>query len=171
MAPEQLDNLLERDPLYIKELWGWGAAGAVVMLLRFTVRLRIVGYKGFQGDDFFMIMVSPSTDHGYSALLLTIATGFHYGHHMPCSSCWLSRVNSEVLVGGVTILTSSPRNEYELTFNPDSNGTSIDLTENQINVLSDPEIDRLVYGSKLQEAAWYCYTAYLWCLKGALLFF
>ncbi|KAJ4212886.1 hypothetical protein NW760_015259 [Fusarium oxysporum] len=60
MAPEQLDNLLERDPLYIKELWGWGAAGAVVMLLRFTVRLRIVGYKGFQGDDFFMIMILRS---------------------------------------------------------------------------------------------------------------
>ncbi|RKK74277.1 hypothetical protein BFJ63_vAg18477 [Fusarium oxysporum f. sp. narcissi] len=144
MAPEQLDNLLERDPLYIKELWGWGAAGAVVMLLRFTVRLRIVGYKGFQGDDFFMIMAFIM---GTICLVLVSL------------SC------------GVTILTSSPRNEYELTFNPDSNGTSIDLTENQINVLSDPEIDRLVYGSKLQEAAWYCYTAYLWCLKGALLFF
>ncbi|RKK89675.1 hypothetical protein BFJ68_g16655 [Fusarium oxysporum] len=144
MAPEQLDNLLERDPLYIKELWGWGAAGAVVMLLRFTVRLRIVGYKGFQGDYFFMIMAFIM---GTICLVLVSL------------SC------------GVTILTSSPRNEYELTFNPDSNGTSIDLTENQINVLSDPEIDRLVYGSKLQEAAWYCYTAYLWCLKGALLFF
>ncbi|KAJ4078996.1 hypothetical protein NW769_015168 [Fusarium oxysporum] len=124
MAPEQLDNLLERDPLYIKELWGWGAAGAVVMLLRFTVRLRIVGYKGFQGDDFFMIMA--------------------------------------FIMGTICLVLVS------LSY---SNGTSIDLTENQINVLSDPEIDRLVYGSKLQEAAWYCYTAYLWCLKGALLFF
>ncbi|KAK2685554.1 hypothetical protein QWA68_015422 [Fusarium oxysporum] len=108
MAPEQLDNLLERDPLYIKELWGWGAAGAVVMLLRFTVRLRIVGYKGFQGDDFFMIIA--------------------------------------FLMGTICLVLVS------LSY---SNGTSIDLTEDQINVLSDPEIDRLVYGSKLQEAAWF----------------
>ncbi|KAK2469222.1 hypothetical protein H9L39_19203 [Fusarium oxysporum f. sp. albedinis] len=110
MAPEQLDNLLERDPLYIKELWGWGAAGAVVMLLRFTVRLRIVGYKGFQGDDFFMIMPQA------------------------------------FIMGTICLVLVS------LSY---SNGTSIDLTENQINVLSDPEIDRLVYGSKLQEAAWF----------------
>ncbi|KAF5266383.1 hypothetical protein FOXYS1_2781 [Fusarium oxysporum] len=107
MAPEQLDNLLERDPLYIKELWGWGAAGAVVMLLRFTVRLRIVGYKGFQGDDFFMIIA--------------------------------------FIMGTICLVLVS------LSY---SNGTSIDLTQDQINVLSDAEIDRLVYGSKLQEAAW-----------------
>ncbi|OLN96685.1 hypothetical protein CCHL11_00819 [Colletotrichum chlorophyti] len=50
-------------------------------------------------------------------------------------------------------------------------GTNVDLTAEQINLLSDEEVARVVKGSKFQQVAWYTYTAYLWSLKGGLLLF
>ncbi|KAF9875077.1 hypothetical protein CkaCkLH20_07343 [Colletotrichum karsti] len=50
-------------------------------------------------------------------------------------------------------------------------GTNVDLVADQIELLSDAEVAQLVNGSKFQQVAWYSYTAYLWSLKVALLFF
>ncbi|KAI8205166.1 hypothetical protein K4K52_004458 [Colletotrichum sp. SAR 10_76] len=50
-------------------------------------------------------------------------------------------------------------------------GTNVDLTADQIKLLNDEEVARLVEGSKFQQVAWYSYTAYLWSMKGTLLFF
>ncbi|KZL88001.1 cation diffusion facilitator 1 protein [Colletotrichum incanum] len=50
-------------------------------------------------------------------------------------------------------------------------GTNVDLTVDQIRVLSDEEVTRLVQGSKFQLAAWYLYTSMLWSMKGGVLLF
>ncbi|OLN90183.1 hypothetical protein CCHL11_09789 [Colletotrichum chlorophyti] len=47
-------------------------------------------------------------------------------------------------------------------------GTTLDLTIDQIRVLSDEEVSRLARGSKFQLTAWYLYSAQLWSMKGTL---
>ena len=37
--------------------------------------------------------------------------------------------------------------------------------------LTADELDQYIKGSKLQLAAWYAYTALIWCLKGTMLCF
>ncbi|TQN65808.1 hypothetical protein CSHISOI_07531, partial [Colletotrichum shisoi] len=55
MATGQLDRILRRDARFLYEIWAWFAAGAVVILLRFVVRLRMVGPAGLKGDDYTML--------------------------------------------------------------------------------------------------------------------
>jgi hypothetical protein len=40
----------ERDPEFLPEEWTLYGIGVAVILLRFTVRIKTVGFKGFQGD-------------------------------------------------------------------------------------------------------------------------
>lgn len=58
MGTEQLDSMLRRDETFLREIWAWFAVGTVVILLRFAVRIRMVGPKGLKGDDYVMILVS-----------------------------------------------------------------------------------------------------------------
>lgn len=48
---------------------------------------------------------------------------------------------------------------------PDVYGTNVDVTQKDVDQLSEADIDRLIYGSKCQQGAWYCYTALLWSMK------
>ncbi|TDZ14790.1 hypothetical protein Cob_v012403 [Colletotrichum orbiculare MAFF 240422] len=50
-------------------------------------------------------------------------------------------------------------------------GTNLDLTADQIRILSDEEVLRLVRGSKFQLMAWYLYSAQLWSMKASVLLF
>ncbi|KAF6811423.1 hypothetical protein CSOJ01_05715 [Colletotrichum sojae] len=124
MGTETLDSMLRRDETFLREIWTWFAVGSVVILLRFAVRIRMVGPKGLKGDDYVMVLG-----------LITSTMCF-------------------VLVDLV----------YRL-------GTNVDLTADQIALLNDQEVARLVEGSKFQQVAWYSYTAYLWSMKAALLLF
>ncbi|KAH8672650.1 hypothetical protein BGZ60DRAFT_282835 [Tricladium varicosporioides] len=47
----------ERDPEFLQEAWALYGIGAVVLLLRFATRIKTVGFKGFQGDDYMSILV------------------------------------------------------------------------------------------------------------------
>jgi hypothetical protein len=39
------------------EVWALYGLGMIILLLRFAVRIRTVGIRGFQGDDFFALLV------------------------------------------------------------------------------------------------------------------
>ncbi|GJC84671.1 hypothetical protein ColLi_07509 [Colletotrichum liriopes] len=56
MAVGQLDSMLKRDAVFLKEMWSWFAVGAFVIFLRFFVRLRMVGSRGLKGDDYTMLV-------------------------------------------------------------------------------------------------------------------
>jgi hypothetical protein len=47
---------LPKDGSYLPELWALYGIGVVVILLRWAVRIRTVGIKGFQGDDYLSIL-------------------------------------------------------------------------------------------------------------------
>ncbi|TDZ74941.1 hypothetical protein CTRI78_v000383 [Colletotrichum trifolii] len=120
----QLENFLRRDDGFLREMWSWFAAGSVVVILRFAVRIRMAGLKGLRGDDFFMLVGCVM----YTICFVMIDLVYRYG-------------------------------------------TNVDITAEQIDLLSRDEVARLVEGSKFQQVAWYSYTAYLWSMKGSLLFF
>jgi len=44
-------------PKFLQEEWALYGIGAVVLLLRFATRLKTVGLRGFQGDDYMSILV------------------------------------------------------------------------------------------------------------------
>jgi hypothetical protein len=46
------------DPRYMPEVWSWFGIGCLTLVLRYTVRIRTVGFRGFQGDDYIMAFVS-----------------------------------------------------------------------------------------------------------------
>ncbi|KUJ21838.1 uncharacterized protein LY89DRAFT_385616 [Mollisia scopiformis] len=47
---------LEQDPEFLREEWTLYGIGVVVILLRFFARIRTVGFRGFQGDDYMSIL-------------------------------------------------------------------------------------------------------------------
>ncbi|KAL3424667.1 hypothetical protein PVAG01_03948 [Phlyctema vagabunda] len=49
--------MIEYDPEFLLEVWVLFAIGVAVVLLRFAVRIKTIGFKGFQGDDFMTILV------------------------------------------------------------------------------------------------------------------
>ncbi|EKG12260.1 hypothetical protein MPH_10565 [Macrophomina phaseolina MS6] len=124
MASNGLDSLLKRDSTYMTEVWTWFGIGVTVIFVRFGVRVRMVGLRGFQGDDYVTIMTLAM--YTMDAALVDI--------------CY-------------------------------RDGTNVDVSEAAIDQLTDAEIDRLAYGSKMQLAAWYSYTALIWCMKATMLFF
>ncbi|KAF5511996.1 hypothetical protein CGCA056_v011731 [Colletotrichum aenigma] len=124
MGTEQLDSMLRRDARFLREIWTWFTVGAVVIFLRFFVRIRMVGPKGLKGDDYVMFVTLIM----YTICFVMVDLVYRYG-------------------------------------------TNVDLTADQIKLLNDEEVARLVEGSKFQQVAWYSYTAYLWSMKGTLLFF
>ncbi|KAI6357917.1 hypothetical protein MCOR25_007527 [Pyricularia grisea] len=56
---------------YIVEVWTWYAIGIVIIALRHAVRLRTVGFRGYQGDDYLSflatLLYTVDTTMGYLA--------------------------------------------------------------------------------------------------------
>lgn len=71
MGTEKLDSTLRRDETFLREIWTWFAVGSVVILLRYAVRIRMVGLKGLKGDDYVMVLVSK---HARSLRVITKRT-------------------------------------------------------------------------------------------------
>ncbi|ORY62398.1 uncharacterized protein BCR38DRAFT_301466, partial [Pseudomassariella vexata] len=116
--------LLERDPTYTREIWAWFGTGLLVILLRTGVRIRLVGFKGFEGDDYVTILT-------------------------------LAMFTMDAVLVDILYWT----------------GTNVDVATGAISSLSDSVVRELEYGSKVQLAAWYSYTALLWSIKVSHLFF
>ncbi|TVY20130.1 hypothetical protein LARI1_G001875 [Lachnellula arida] len=53
----QFERRLTRTAKFLREQWALYGVGAVILLMRFAVRIRMVGFKGFQGDDYMSILV------------------------------------------------------------------------------------------------------------------
>lgn len=45
------------DPSFLKEVWGLFGVGCLIMAVRFVVRIRAVGVRHFEGDDWMAIAV------------------------------------------------------------------------------------------------------------------
>lgn len=50
-------QVYHRHGAYMREIWAWFAVGSVVLFTRAGVRLRTVGWRGLQGDDYMAIVV------------------------------------------------------------------------------------------------------------------
>ncbi|TVY33395.1 hypothetical protein LSUB1_G007291 [Lachnellula subtilissima] len=50
-------NAISRDPEFLREEWALYGVGTLVLLTRFATRIKTVGFKGFQGDDYMSILV------------------------------------------------------------------------------------------------------------------
>jgi len=48
---------LPRDPTFLLEIWIEYGLGIFIVFLRFCIRVRTVGFRGFQGDDYLTIVV------------------------------------------------------------------------------------------------------------------
>ncbi|TVY85929.1 hypothetical protein LAWI1_G006651, partial [Lachnellula willkommii] len=53
----EFERRLIRTAKFLREQWALYGVGAVILLMRFAVRIRMVGFKGFQGDDYMSILV------------------------------------------------------------------------------------------------------------------
>ncbi|GME64428.1 putative cation diffusion facilitator 1 protein [Neofusicoccum parvum] len=115
---------LEKDDSFLNEIWAWFVVGCVTITLRYIVRIRTVGIRGFAGDDYVTIFTM--------AFYTMDAALVHIVYHT---------------------------------------GANADLTPTIVDGLSGDQIQELIYGSKCQTAAWYSYTALIWCMKFTMLFF
>ncbi|OLN86443.1 hypothetical protein CCHL11_06373 [Colletotrichum chlorophyti] len=55
MGGPRMDLHLEQDDTYLPEVWAWYGIGVFFILLRYAVRIRTVGARGFRGDDFLAL--------------------------------------------------------------------------------------------------------------------
>lgn len=69
------------DPRYLPEVWAWFGIGCLTLVLRYTVRIRTVGFRGFQGDDY--IMAFAFIMYMLDAILVTLI--FVYGDNVDFS--------------------------------------------------------------------------------------
>lgn len=110
----------------------WYAIGVFIILLRFAVRIRTVGIRGFRGDDYLALPVSywtskppppPKIGLGIDALQYLV----------------LYSIN--VYVVQICYYT----------------GANIDITPDAVPSLSDHDVAVLQLGSKLEFMSWYTY--------------
>ncbi|KAF7193424.1 hypothetical protein HII31_05204 [Pseudocercospora fuligena] len=106
-------KVVYHEPSFLREVWALFGVGVGVILARFAVRLRTVGWRNFAGDDYMSIAVT------------------------------------------ITYLE----------------GSNVDYTAAQISRLTNDQVGRVVYGSKMQLFAWYTYVTLIWSLKACMLFF
>ncbi|KAH6675613.1 hypothetical protein B0J14DRAFT_368253 [Halenospora varia] len=115
---------LETNSTYLPEVWTWFVIGVVVICLRWGVRIRTVGFRGFEGDDYI------------SLIFLGLWT-----------------LNAAIVQ--ITYYT----------------GGAIDITPDQVSLLSDSDVSILEYGTKMEFISWYSYPGVIWTLKFKVLFF
>ncbi|KAF4631605.1 hypothetical protein G7Y89_g6523 [Cudoniella acicularis] len=53
----KFEPILKVNHCFLREAWALYGIGATVLLLRFATRIKTVGYKGSQGDDYMSILV------------------------------------------------------------------------------------------------------------------
>ncbi|KAF8866899.1 hypothetical protein BDZ45DRAFT_795355 [Acephala macrosclerotiorum] len=137
----------ERDAEFLLEEWSLYGVGVAVILLRFAIRIKTVGFKGFQGDvrnsqydlwrdkDYMSILTL--------AMFTRDATTVHIIYFIG------TNVEASVLQN-TRLLTSHGIGVY--TF-----GSKEQLAEYRF--------------WSLDEQAWYSYTALIWMMKATMLFF
>ena len=79
------------DTEFLKEVWGLYAVGVTVLLLRSAIRLRTVGLRGFQGDDYVSILVLLC----YTADAVTVDLTFRYGSNVDYTPAKLAQFDRQ----------------------------------------------------------------------------
>jgi hypothetical protein len=68
---------------FILEDWLEYSTGVCIIFLRYCIRIRTVGFSGFQGDDYMTILVrAVQNQNNYSTLLTNCSKGLcliYYG--------------------------------------------------------------------------------------------
>ncbi|RGP69462.1 hypothetical protein FSPOR_4566 [Fusarium sporotrichioides] len=72
---------IEDKPAFLYESWGLYALGLIILLARFFVRLRTVGWRGLQGDDAFsfLVLLFYTTDAVTVHLIYYLGTNIEAG--------------------------------------------------------------------------------------------
>ncbi|KAK1492308.1 hypothetical protein CABS01_11825 [Colletotrichum abscissum] len=91
MAIGQLDSILRRDDKFLKEMWTWFGVGALVILLRFFVRIRMVGPRGLKGDDYTMLV----TLFLYTVCFVMVDLVYRYGTNVDLTAPQISTLSDE----------------------------------------------------------------------------
>ncbi|KAI0156869.1 hypothetical protein GGR57DRAFT_501257 [Xylariaceae sp. FL1272] len=78
---------LEVNPSFLVEIWIYYALGVSVLLVRFAARLRMVGVRGFQGDDWFALVVLAM----FTCDAATVHVIYHIGTNVESSVLQLER--------------------------------------------------------------------------------
>ncbi|KAK1707572.1 hypothetical protein BDP67DRAFT_152837 [Colletotrichum lupini] len=91
MAIGQLDSILRRDDKFLKEMWTWFGVGALVILLRFFVRIRMVGPRGLKGDDYTMLV----TLFLYTVCFVMVDLVYRYGTNVDLTAAQISTLSDE----------------------------------------------------------------------------
>lgn len=68
---------------FILEDWLEYSTGVCIIFLRYCIRIRTVGFRGFQGDDYMTVLVRDQNN--YSTLLTDFSKGSCLIYH-GCSS-------------------------------------------------------------------------------------
>ncbi|KAL8290812.1 hypothetical protein RB597_008859 [Gaeumannomyces tritici] len=89
-----LDQFLARDKAFPGELWAWFCIGTVIMILRFVVRLRMVGAAGLAGDDYFMVLTFAF--HG--ALVTMALLIYQYGTNVDLGQAEIDRLSEDEIL-------------------------------------------------------------------------
>lgn len=114
------------DPSFLKEVWGLFGVGCFIFFLRFLVRIRAVGVKGFQGDDYIAIAV----------LACTVFDSYD-------RACFCSDIERT----GYTVDAITVDLCYQY-------GTNVDFTPEQLRNMSSADQDKVIFGSRMQLLAW-----------------
>ncbi|KAK4549756.1 hypothetical protein LTR36_005057 [Oleoguttula mirabilis] len=77
------------DPQYFGEVWGLYAVGIIVLLARICVRLRTVGVRKFQGDDYLILFVIFC----YTADAVLCTLTYQYGTNVDYTAAQLAQFN------------------------------------------------------------------------------
>ena len=115
------------DPSFLKEVWGLYAVGVFIYFLRFLVRIRAVGIRGFQGDDYIAIAVL---------------------------ACTLGNITFEICLPSYTELTGYTVDAItvDLCY---VYGTNVDFTAERLAKMPQGDQDKVEFGSRMQLLAWY----------------
>jgi hypothetical protein len=125
----------------LPEVWGLYGVGVTILFLRFATRIKTVGFRNFQGDDYFSILTL--------ALYTMDAATVHI-------ICKLSSISASSFI--------DIKKDYAGT-NVEASVAQTTRT------LTAAEIRAYTFGSQEQLVAWYSYTALIWSMKATMLFF
>lgn len=77
------------DPAYLTEVWALFGVGVAIFTVRFIVRLRTVGLRGFQGDDYMALVVLAC----YTADAITVTITYLEGSNVDYTAAKLAQLD------------------------------------------------------------------------------
>jgi hypothetical protein len=74
--------VLPTEATFLPEQWAEYGIGVFIIFLRYFVRIRTVGFRGFQGDDYITVLVWPVRhEQTWNTVLPNCSEGPCLNHH------------------------------------------------------------------------------------------